>query len=238
MKRHKKVFTDKRDLALFVAEELKTLADSADEVFVALSGGSTPQAIFDVWAADYGKKIKWNNIRFFWVDERCVAPDDAESNYGMTHKHLLSKIPMEEEHIFRVMGELHPMDALTEYVEEINIHVPRKEGLPVFDLVILGMGDDGHTASIFPHEIELWHSENICAIGHHPVTGQNRVTLTGGVINRSKQIMMIVTGASKAAKIKEIFNNDEVADAYPASLVDPIKCSWLLDKEAASLLNA
>jgi 6-phosphogluconolactonase len=237
MKNEFLVFDNKVELAHHLAGELQSLSMSAEPAYIALSGGSTPLAIFDVWVAEYSTKIKWNNCRFFWVDERCVPPTDDESNYKLANAHLFSKLDIDDDHIFRIMGELHPMDALTEYIEEINVHVPRQNGLPVFDLVVLGMGDDGHTASIFPNEINLWSSENICVIGHHPTTGQSRITLTGSVINHSKKIVFIVTEASKSQKMKEIIGNETVANEYPASLVDKAKTIWLLDKEAASLIK-
>ena len=236
MKIKRKVFNTKAEIAPYLAEELISLTSDNRLIYIALSGGSTPQVIFDILANDFKNKIKWENLRFFWVDERCVPPNDNESNYRMTKNHLFSKLSIDEEHIFRIKGELNPMDALTEYIEEINSHVPKKNGLPYFDLTILGMGDDGHTASIFPHEIELWNSNNICALGHHPLTSQTRITLTGKVINNSNKIIFLVTGSNKADKVKAIFKKNSEVKKYPAALADTSKSIWLMDKEAAKLI--
>lgn len=232
-----KIFDSENNLAQAFAHTIMALTQAKDEVYIALSGGRTPQTIFDVLATDFASEIEWEKLRFFWVDERCVPPLDADSNYKMTNIHLLSKLPIGENQVFRVKGELTPQNALNEYIEVINKNVPQLDGLPCFDLTILGMGDDGHTASVFPHEIELWHHADVCTLGHHPITGQTRVTLTGKVINHSRQIIFMVTGAGKAAKIQEIFSQSSVSSNYPASLVDAKKSVWWLDRAAAQLLS-
>ena len=231
-----RVFDSKDDFAHALAQTLITLTSDRSTVHIALSGGSTPQSIFDVLASQYEQKIEWQKIRFFWVDERCVPPTHAKSNYRMTQQHLLSKLPIDVRQVFRVKGEDTPEKALTDYIETIKQNVPTVGGLPCFDLTILGMGDDGHTASIFPHEIDLWQSPEICTIGHHPQTNQARVTLTGNTINNSKRILFMVTGANKASKVNEIFTQSEASHNYPASLVDTKKTEWWLDKDAAQTL--
>ena len=123
---------------------------------VALSGGSTPKIWFDYLAENHVEDIPWNRIHFYWGDERCVAPNDPESNYGITKSHLLDKLSIPDQNIHRIQGELDPIEAAKGYQNEIAQNLG---GNPMFDLIILGMGDDGHTASIFPHEITLWDSE-------------------------------------------------------------------------------
>ena len=230
-----KKYQDKLALAADFGEMLLKISQEKNEVFIALSGGSTPKVIFDFLASEYKEKIAWHKLRFFWGDERCVAPDHADSNYNMTRQHLFSHLPILQEHIFRVKGELSPDVAALEYETTIDEELPQKNNLPAFDLMILGMGDDGHTASIFPHEIHLWSSPLLCEVATHPDSGQKRVSLTGKVINNSEQILFLVTGSNKAEKVTEIINQRGNYKTYPASLVDK-KALWMLDEEAAKLL--
>jgi 6-phosphogluconolactonase len=230
-----KVFKDKMALAAHFGERLLRISQEKEEVFIALSGGSTPKVIFEFLASEYKEKIAWDKLRFFWGDERCVAPEHADSNYKMTRDHLFSQLPIPEEHIFRVKGELPPDAAALEYEKIIDVVLPQKNNLPTFDLIILGMGDDGHTASIFPHQIHLWESPLLCEVATHPDSGQKRVSLTGKVINNSEQILFLVTGSNKAQKVADIINQTGSYQTYPAALVDK-KALWMLDEEAARLL--
>ncbi len=231
-----KIFADKTDLSRFFGDILEKESNEKDSVTIALSGGSTPKAIFDILASEYQNRIKWEKLRFFWGDERCVKPDDAESNYGMTRTHLFDKVPVSESNIFRVKGELSPDEAASQYETIIRNELPETNGWPQFDLMILGMGDDGHTASIFPYQIELWDSEKICEVATHPDSGQKRVTLTGNVINNAKQIIFLVTGKNKAGKAHEIINEKGNFKTYPASLVNKKSSLWMMDEDAAALL--
>ena len=231
------VFADKLELARFFGNYIAELSKQQKPVNIALSGGSTPQSIFDVLAKEYAEKINWQSLRFFWSDERCVAPSHQDSNYRMAEQHLFSHIDVPEHNIFRIKGELSPEAACDDYIRTIKREVAMAEKWPVFDLMLLGMGDDGHTASIFPYQIKLWNSPQICVTGTHPISGQKRITLTGGVINSSKKIFFLVTGANKAEKVREIINKTGAYTDYPASKTDPAKTLWLLDKPAAQLLD-
>jgi 6-phosphogluconolactonase len=155
---------------------------------VALSGGSTPKILFDLLATDYKDKFNWSEIHFYWGDERCVPPTDNDSNFKMTKEHLLNLIRMPEANIHRVLGENDPIEEAERYGQLIESNLPKQEGNPVFDIIILGMGTDGHTASIFPHEIELLDSSKTCEVANHPESGQKRVSLTGPVINAAKNV--------------------------------------------------
>jgi 6-phosphogluconolactonase len=230
-----KKYKDKSALAADFGEMLLKISEKKEVVYIALSGGSTPKVIFDFLASEYRDKIEWHKLRFFWGDERCVGPDHAESNYKMTREHLFNHLPIPPENIFRVEGELSPDVAAIEYEKIIDEVLPQKNNLPAFDLMILGMGDDGHTASIFPYEVHLWSSPLLCEVATHPESGQKRVTLTGKVINNSEQILFLVTGSNKAEKVNEIINETGNYQTYPASLVDK-KALWMLDEEAAGLL--
>ena len=233
-----KIYKDKNEVAEKFSAYFAEFVKDRPEVHVALSGGSTPKIVFDLLAKDYGDKINWPNIHFYWGDERCVPPDDNDSNFKMTVEHLFSKIEVPRENIHRILGENEPKGEAMRYANLLEINLDRVEGIPQFDLVILGMGDDGHTASIFPHEIELWESDDHCVVATHPDSGQKRVSINGKVINTSKEVAFLVTGQGKAEKVEIITQKKDGSDKFPASLVAPVsgKLHWFLDKDAASLI--
>ncbi|MBG49551.1 MAG: 6-phosphogluconolactonase [Pseudozobellia sp.] len=234
-----KIYSDKQEVASefsnFFAEKVK----ESDSFHVALSGGSTPKIVFDVLANEFGSDLDWNKVHFYWGDERCVPPTDDESNYKMTVEHLLSKIEIPEENIHRIKGENEPKGEAVRYSEVIEQYLSESNGIPTFDLVILGMGDDGHTASIFPHEIDLWHSEKTCEVAVHPDSGQRRITITGKIINAAATVAFLVTGEGKAEKVGEIVRRTGSFKDYPATLVAPKSNNlyWFLDDAAAANLN-
>jgi len=234
-----KIYQDKNQVAQEFSKYFAEKAKGEASFHVALSGGSTPKIVFDVLAKEFGASIDWKSVHFYWGDERCVLPTDDESNYKMTVEHLLSKIDIPEENIHRIKGEEDPEAEAVRYAQVLKNELPSKNGFPQFDLVILGMGDDGHTASIFPHEIELWQSENLCAVAVHPDSGQKRITITGNVINHSKTVAFLVTGATKEEKVGEIINCDGACETYPANLVAPTSGDllWFLDKAAAAKIK-
>ncbi len=230
------ILANKQEVAVAFSEYLKEkIETSTGAIHVALSGGSTPKAIFDYMAENYKTSIQWDKLHLYWGDERCVLPTNAESNYKMTVDHLLSKIDFPEANIHRVKGENTPVDEAVAYGEVLDKNLEKVNGIPQFDVVILGMGDDGHTASIFPHEIHLWDSKNNCEVAVHPESGQKRITITGKVINNAKEVAFLVTGAGKAPKVKEIVKKEGDYTSYPATLVAPTseKLLWLLDEDAA-----
>lgn len=230
------IFNTLQELNKSFTEWFKEINSSEGHITVALSGGSTPKSLFDYWSSLPQDEIDWTKIKFFWGDERCVAPDDSESNYKMTKEHLFNNIKIPEENIYRIKGENNPIDEAKRYGELLNSELELVNGTPVFDIVILGMGDDGHTASIFPHEIELWDNKNNCVTATHPESGQKRVSLTGKVINAAKNVVFLVTGNNKAEKVKEIIEQPQESEKkYPAALVQPDSDNlyWLLDDAAA-----
>lgn len=233
-----KIYKDKKEVALEFSKYFFELVKESESFHVALSGGSTPKVVFDVLAAEYGDKIDWSRIHFYWGDERCVPPTDDQSNYKMTVEHLFSKIQVLKENIHRVLGEADPIGEAMRYANLLEINLDRVDGVPQFDLVILGMGDDGHTASIFPHEIEIWNAKDHCVVATHPDSGQKRVSINGNVINTAKEVVFLVTGASKSEKLDEIHNKKAGHEKYPASLVKPNSGNliWFLDEEASSSL--
>ncbi|NVJ46025.1 MAG: 6-phosphogluconolactonase [Cytophagia bacterium] len=206
---------------------------------IALSGGSTPKILFDLMATEYKDAFNWSEIYFYWGDERCVLPTDDDSNYKMTKEHLLDKIDIPEENILRVLGENVPEEEAARYGKLIETNLPHVDGTPVFDIILLGMGNDGHTASIFPHEIELLDSAQTCEVANHPDSGQKRISLTGPVINAARFVCFLITGEGKKERIQEIFEDEEVANSYPAYHINPShgELIWFIDEAAASLLS-
>jgi len=232
-----KVFQSKSELATYFCEGLYKLSGAKAKIFIALSGGSTPKIIFETLARNYTEKIKWDKLHLFWSDERCVSPDDDESNFGMTKKCLLNFIDIPQKNVHHINGKNDPEKEAISYSEEIKKIVPFKNKYPLFDLVMLGIGEDGHTASIFPDQMHLLDSDKICDVAIHPSTGQKRITMTGKVINNSDAIRFLVTGESKADILKKII--EEKKEIYPAEFINPLNgnLNYYVDEEASSLLD-
>jgi 6-phosphogluconolactonase len=236
-----KIFPDNPAVATSFAKDFAQLIQSLLEhqglVSVALSGGSTPKLLFDVLANEYANRLDWSNIHFFWGDERCVPPTDPESNYGEAERLLLSRINIPAANVHRMMGESDPELERVRYEQEwIGIVKPDDDGLPKLDILILGMGSDGHTASIFPNQIEFMHSNRICEIATHPESGQKRITLTGPVLNAAANVFFLVTGESKAKVLGEIFHESGQYKSYPATHIAPAGGSQFYVDELAGAL--
>ena len=232
-----KIFEDKLKLAEAFCEVLLQLNRRKERLFLVLSGGNMPKTIFQVLVNNYNSKINWSKVHIFWGDERCVQPDDDESNYGMTKKYLLDFIEIPGENVHRIEGENNPESEIVRYSEEIKKFVPLKNDLPVFDLMMLGIGEDGHIASIFPDQMRLLDSHKMCAAAFHPASGQKRITLTGRVINNSERIIFLITGKKKADVIKKILIQKN--KILPAEFIKPAEgsLSYFIDSEAAALLD-
>ncbi len=221
-------------------ELLQTLTATQTTVTVSLAGGSTPKLLFEVLANEYEYSVDWKKVHFFWGDERCIAPSDRESNFGEANRLFLSKIKIPANNIHRVDGESDPARECIRYGQTITQHVRADAtGTPSFDIMLLGMGQDGHTASIFPSELRLLSSDQICQVATHPQNGQLRITVTGRVINASKHVFFLVTGSSKADVLFEIFNQSGNFDAYPTSLISPAGgVTFYVDQAAAAKIRA
>jgi 6-phosphogluconolactonase len=233
-----RIYPTKQEVAAKFSIFFADLMASNKTLNVALSGGSTPKIVFDYLAKNYSD-LDWTKVHFYWGDERCVPPTDDDSNYKMTRTHLLSKIAISAQNIHRILGENDPQKEAVRYSAVLEKELPSEQKIPKFDLVILGMGDDGHTASIFPHEIQLWDAKDHCVVALHPDSGQQRVSITGSIINNADQVAFLVTGASKAKKVQEIIKETGDFKKYPATLVKPSsrKLIWFLDDEAAALIR-
>ncbi len=215
---------------------LREKIENHGTAYIAISGGSTPKLLFDILCESFFKEIDWSKVHVFWVDERCVPPAHGESNYRMTLEHLLTGLTFNNEKIHRIKGEAEPALEVLRYAQEIADTVPMENGFPAFDVILLGMGDDGHTASIFPDALHLLESPNITATAVHPQSGQMRITLTGNVINNADHVMFLATGANKSKVLDSILHNKPEAAQFPAAHIAPIKkrLDWFVDKEAAN----
>lgn len=234
-----RIFDSPIDTAKAFAEYMLEMHQSQGKLNIALSGGSTPKILFDLLATEFSADFDWNKIHFYWGDERCVPPTDDDSNYKMTLEHLLTKVTIPEKNIHRIKGEEEPAEEAQRYDNLIENNLPNEEGNPVFDIVLLGLGTDGHTASIFPHEMELLDSTSNCEVATHPDSGQKRITLTGPVINQARSICFLVTGESKKEKVHQIVNGTELAKNYPAYHINPRhgELIWFIDEPAASAIE-
>jgi 6-phosphogluconolactonase len=242
MEKNVKIFTSPYELAMKVAEDMSDMINesaSFDKIFtVAFSGGSTPELLFKILGKHFADTVAWQYVHVFWGDERCVPPDDKESNFGMAMNTLLGRINIPANNIHRINGEEEPEMESFRYSEEVSVNTKNRNGLPVFDLILLGLGEDGHTASIFPRHTDLFESDKICEVAIHPDTRQKRITLTGRVINNAKTVVFLVTGRNKAVVVENMFKNKPAALNYPASFVVPSNgsLSWYMDKDAYSLM--
>lgn len=199
---------------------------------VVLSGGSTPARLYSLLASEYHDKADWKKVHFFWGDERCVPPDSAESNYNTARLNLLSKIDVPPQNIHRMKGELPPSAAARDYEEELISFFGLK-GLnpPPFDLVLLGMGIDGHTLSLFPGTKGLVEKERLVVANHVEKLAAWRVTLTFRAIESAVTTAFLVSGADKAAVLEDVLGGGD----YPAARVKGREVVWLADSEAAGL---
>jgi 6-phosphogluconolactonase len=236
-----RIFENPKKTVKGLAKKLRKItANSLQSQFhIALSGGSTPQLLFEVIVSKFKEELPWEKLHFWWGDERCVEPENSESNYKLALDNLLSVIPVDEKNIHRIKGEAEPAKEANRYSSEITQTLNTREGWPVFDLIILGLGEDGHTASIFQENLDLFDSKNICEVAIHPKTGQKRITLTGKVLNNSNRVFFLVTGKNKAQPISEIMNDDEHAKELPAYFVQPEngEMIWFIDQDAAELIS-
>lgn len=205
---------------------------------IALSGGSTPRGLFTLLAQEpYRSAIPWSQCEFFWGDERCVPPDDPESNYRMARETLLDRVPVPVAHIHRMHGEDPPAQAAEDYERELRRIFASDGDWPRFDLILLGMGDDGHTASLFPGSAALAETQHWVVAHYVEQVHMNRLTLTLPVLNHARHIVFLVSGASKAPALRTVLASSGGADSLPSARVRPIdgQLIWLVD--AAAMAN-
>jgi 6-phosphogluconolactonase len=235
-----------KDIALAALDgfaEASEKAISEKGVFrVAISGGITPMLFFELLGdTETGRNIQWDKVQIFWVDERCVEPDAEASNYAMAAHTFLDKVNIPHENVHRVFGETKDYsEAVTEYEDTIRKVFGLAEGqFPSFDLMILGMGDDGHIGSLFPNSYAHFDTQDIVTAVYLMSGDFNRITLTHPVICAAKQLFVLVSGEKKAAILKEVFEAEPDEVRYPVHSLWPIleKVKWIIDDDAGKLLS-
>ena len=215
-----------------------------DRFVTALSGGSTPRALFELLATErFASSVDWARVHVCWGDERAVPPDHPDSNFGAAAASLLRKLAIPDEHIHRMQGELPDVEeAAARYQADLArvFGVPGDGLPPIFDLVLLGMGADGHTASLFPYSQPLTERRR-WVVGHQVARlGKARITLTPPILNRAAEVRLLVTGADKAGVLKEVLLGPRDPERLPVQLVAPeaARLVWLLDRAAGAEVPA
>jgi 6-phosphogluconolactonase len=216
----------------------RTAAATTGRSAVGLSGGSTPKGLYTLLAtAAYREQIPWPQVHLFWGDERCVPPDHPESNYRMVRESLLSKLDIPQKNVHRMAGEKDPELAAAEYEQELsNFFQLSDAGTPRFDLILLGLGDDGHTASLFPESEALEDMKHLVAAVHVEKLASHRLTLTLPVLNNAAQIVFLVAGENKSVVLEKILRTGSRSSTLPAARVQPVdgQLTWLITEDAAA----
>ena len=235
MKPTVRIFKDAVELSRAAADLFVTLAVQSirerGRFLVALSGGSTPMALYRLLARE---PIDWTRIHVFWGDERLVLPEDAENSYGQAREALLKHIPIPTENIHRVASELDPVAAARDYASILREFAAPPLDWPRFDLVLLGLGEDGHTASLFPGSPVDATEPVIAVTAQYQGRPARRVTLTPPVFNAARQVIFLVTGANKAVTLRGVFDDYNSSEQIPAKRIQPAdgQVTWLVDKAA------
>jgi len=231
-----KIFQTAQHVVESLADDMQALSEQNRPVHISLSGGSTPKMLFKLLAqAPYAQNIQWHNLHFWWGDERCVAPDDAESNYGEANALLFGQVNIPTENIHRILGENEPKAEAERFAKEMSDVIPCVNGTPVFDWILLGVGADGHTASLFPGQTN-YTDENLSLVASHPESGQLRVSKTAKVLEAAKRISYLVLGAGKVDIVHEIHTTPASELPYPAAKIQSKtgETEWYLDSDAAA----
>ena len=233
-----KVVPDPAALAAEAAQRIEAAAQTAvqlsDAFSIALSGGNTPKALYELLAAEpYRSAIPWAKVQVFFADERCVPPDHPDSNFRMACQTLLDHVPIPYENLHRVRGEIDPQAAAVEYGQLLK----NRFGDGGLDFILLGMGEDGHTASLFPHTDALRETKHRCVANHVEKLQSWRLTLTAPFLNRGRDVLILVSGAAKAARLQEVLEGPRDPLRLPVQLIDPTegRLTWLVDVAAAGM---
>jgi 6-phosphogluconolactonase len=214
---------------------------------VALSGGSTPRGLYTLLATEmYASRIDWSRVHVFWGDERCVPPGDPESNYRMAYETMLDRVPVPESNVHRIQGENDPAAAAAAYEHELRevfrtpVGEPRTISGARFDLILLGMGEDGHTASLFPGSAAVRETRRWVMPVQTAAVSISRVTLTPVVINAAAEVLFMVSGREKASTLHRVIDGPYQPDVLPAQVITPRagRLRWLADADAASDIEA
>lgn len=251
------VFPDRSALARNAATRFIAIAQSSirerNKFSVALSGGSTPRDLYVLLATqEFSSQVDWARVHLFWGDERCVPPEHPDSNFKMANDTLISRVPIPATNAHRIHGEIAPEEAAREYegtlrkfwvIEEIPPQSPltqgdKADGMPTLDLVLLGLGTDAHTASLFPHTPALHETARWVAAQYIDKLKAYRITFTPPLINAAKNILFLVAGADKAEAVQAVLGGKYSPDDYPPQLIQPKQghVAWLLDQAASANL--
>ncbi|HIF9264642.1 TPA: 6-phosphogluconolactonase [Photobacterium damselae] len=233
-----RVFETPDQVVNSLAETMREMSQQGRPVHISLSGGSTPKLLFKTLAqAPFATSINWQNLHFWWGDERCVEPTDPESNFGEANKLLFKHVALPSENIHRILGEADPEQEVVRFANEMDKVIPHKHGLPAFDWILLGMGADGHTASLFPHQTDF-NDQRLAVIATHPESGQKRISKTARLLENADRITYLVLGEGKAKILKEISEHSADELSYPAAKIQTQfgQTEWFLDSAAAQLL--
>jgi 6-phosphogluconolactonase len=245
MKRKLRVFSDRETLSFAAAHHFLSLGQAAimhrGRFMVAFSGGTTPRLLFQRLKSPHMQDaLDWDLVHIFWGDERCVPPDDAESNYRMAREALIDHLPIPASNVHRFLTEMPPEEAALQYRAELQstFGLTDESPPPVFDLILLGLGSDGHTASLFPETSVLDERERWTAAVYVEKLTAWRVTLTPVVFNAARDILFLVSGESKAIVLREVLVGNEEDVKYPVQLVRPVSegLYWYVDNKAAQAL--
>lgn len=241
MKADLRIFKDNDALSKAATDIFIQVAKHAIETrkrfLVALSGGGTPSGLYRLLANEHHRnEVNWKKTFVFWGDERCVPPDDPGSNYYQANEILLKHMPLPKENTLRVKGELQPERASNAYAHTLKDFADPGLDWPRFDLVLLGMGEDGHTASLFPGSPVEASSPTLAVTGHYQGRPAKRVTLTPLVFNSARKVLFLVTGKSKAVILNQVLSDVLHQEQYPAQRIRPTdgQVIWLVDEAAAS----
>jgi len=232
-----------RDAAAFIVSIGEQAIRSNGRFIMALSGGSTPKTLYQVMATpEWKARLDWSRIFFLFGDERCIPPDHPDSNFKMAQTSLFQPLNVHPDHIYRMKGESEdPTAAAQEYEETIRrLTQSPPPRVPLIDLVLLGLGDDGHTASLFPGTAALQEDRKIVTVGHAPTGIRSRLTLTLGVLNHAAVVLFLVTGSGKAHMVHRVLDPKSEADrSLPAARIAPEsgRLVWMLDHSAAQQLQ-
>lgn len=241
-----RVLTTPQELFAAAAEEIVRIANEAvsehGRFTIALSGGSTPKSLYNLLATNARSTLPWEKMFFFWGDERHVPPTDPESNYCMANEAMLSKIPVPASRVFRFAGENPDATAAAEAYEKTvrKFFQLAPDEIPRFDLILLGMGPDGHTASLFPGTAALQERTRLAVANWVEKMKTTRLTLTLPVLNAAHYVAFLVSGTDKATVLHAVIEENVPGEQYPAKLVQPKdgRLIWFLDRAAASTLSS
>lgn len=237
-----KKFKDISELSQYAARSFIEIAKKSIEergrFLASLSGGSTPMRLYELLGNQFQNEVDWPLVHFFWGDERCVPVDDSGNSYGQTKKVFFDKIHIPAENIHRVLSELEPASAAKEYADTLKAFSEPPLDWPRFDLALLGMGDDGHTASLFPGSPVNVDSPTLAVTANYQGRPANRVTLTQNVLNSSRNVLFLVTGRAKAVTLSRVLSDNYMPAELPVQRIAPKNGNliWLIDEEAASFL--